>query len=82
MVARSLVLLPGFGLPYVIARAGRLGDARHAGAAPAFLMLGGAVGPALAAPFVAAADWNGFGLVAGAACLLGALLMGAGRGRT
>lgn len=80
--AAALVLLPGFGLPYVIARAGRLGDARHAGAAPAFLMLGGAVGPALAAPFVAAADWNGFGLVAGAACLLGALLMGAGRGRT
>jgi predicted MFS family arabinose efflux permease len=78
----ALVLLPGFGLPYVIARAGNLGDARHAGAAPAFLMLGSALGPALAVPLVVASNWNAFGLVAGGACLIGALLMGAGKGRT
>ncbi|MEA3537562.1 MAG: hypothetical protein U9R73_00360 [Pseudomonadota bacterium] len=78
----ALVLLPGFGLPYVIARTGNLGDARHAGTAPAFLMLGSALGPALAVPLVAGADWNAFGLVAGGACVIGALLMGAGKGRT
>ncbi|WP_339705020.1 MFS transporter [uncultured Sphingosinicella sp.] len=82
VAAAALVLLPGFGLPYVIARAGNLGDARHAGAAPAFLMLGSALGPALAVPLVAGSDWNAFGLVAGGACLIGALLMGAGKGRT
>lgn len=82
VAAAALVLLPGFGLPYVIARTGQLGDARHAGAAPAFLMLGSALGPALAVPLVAASDWNAFGLVAGGACLIGALLMGAGKGRT
>ncbi|MBB4633041.1 MFS transporter [Sphingosinicella soli] len=77
-----LVLLPGFGLPYVIARAGALGDARHAGAAPAFLMLGSAIGPVFAAPLVAGADWTAFGLVAGGVCLLGALLMGTGKDHT
>ncbi len=75
----ALVLLPGFGLPYVIARVGRLGDARHAAAAPAFLMLGSAVGPAFAAPFVARADWLWFGIAAATACVVGALLMGRGR---
>ena len=80
--AIALVLLPGFGLPYVISLAGRAGDARHAGAAPAFLMFGSALGPALASPLVAAGAWGRFALVAGAACLCGALLMGGGRRRT
>jgi len=78
----ALVLLPGFGLPYVIGLAGRAGDARHAGAAPAFLMFGSALGPALASPLVAVGAWGRFALVAGAACLCGALLMGGGRRRT